>query len=241
MQVIPVIDLKGGAVVHARAGKREHYAPIHSRLCPGSTPLGVVHALLEVHPFATLYIADLDAIEGCGDHAAVIATIVRAFPALTLWIDAGLGDAGAIRDWWARDIATPVIGTEALREDAALREIAAGREAGSWVLSLDYLDADHAHSRTGFDPVSMVDAWPSRVIVMSLRRVGSGMGPDLARLDEIRMRARDRQIFAAGGVRDDDDLRVLAGQSVSGVLVATALHEGGLSRAGIAAVASGPA
>jgi len=241
MQVVPVIDLKAGFVVHARAGKREHYAPIRSRLCADSTPLGIVRALLDVYPFASLYVADLDAIEGRGDHAAAIAAIARAFPALALWVDCGLGDARSCRDWWARDYATPVIGTEALRDGTALREIADEMEAESWVLSLDYLDAGRAQSRSGFDPARMIETWPSRVVVMSLRRVGSEMGPDLSRLDEIRAHAGHRGVFVAGGVRSDEDLRALAEGGASGVLVATALHDGRLSRAGIAAVASGPA
>jgi phosphoribosylformimino-5-aminoimidazole carboxamide ribotide isomerase len=241
MQVIPVIDLKAGVVVHARAGKREHYAPIRSQLCADSSPLTIVRALLEVHPFATLYVADLDAIEGRGDQAALIAAIVRAFPGLTLWVDCGLGDARSCRTSWACDLATPVIGTEALLDADALREVADERGRENWVLSLDYLDSGRAHSRTGFDPASMIETWPSRVIVMSLRRVGSAMGPDFDRLDEIRAHAGDREVIAAGGVRGDEDLRALAERGVSGVLVATALHAGRLSRAGIAAVASGPA
>jgi uncharacterized protein related to proFAR isomerase len=42
-------------------------------------------------------------------------------------------------------------------------------------------------------------------------------------------------------VRGGADLIALAERGVSGVLVATALHEGRLGRAGIAAAASGPA
>ena len=48
--------------------------------------------------------------------------------------------------------------------------------------------------------------WPRRVIVMTLARVGSGAGPDLARLAAIRSIAGGREIYAAGGVRDAADL-----------------------------------
>ena len=46
MQVIPVIDLSRGRVVHARRGQRELYQPLRSPLCVGSEPLAVVEGLL---------------------------------------------------------------------------------------------------------------------------------------------------------------------------------------------------
>ena len=69
MQVIPVIDLKAGHVVHARLGHRAFYRPIETPLATGSGPIDVVTGLLSLHPFATLYVADLDAIGGKGEPA----------------------------------------------------------------------------------------------------------------------------------------------------------------------------
>jgi phosphoribosylformimino-5-aminoimidazole carboxamide ribotide isomerase len=69
--------------------------------------------------------------------------------------------------------------------------------------------------------------WPHRVIVMTLARVGTGGGPDFTRLDEIIGRAGpSRQVYAAGGVRNMDDLKRLRDLGVAGALVATALHTG---------------
>jgi phosphoribosylformimino-5-aminoimidazole carboxamide ribotide isomerase len=237
VEVIPVIDLKAGAVVHARGGEREGYRPLRSCLCADSAPVAVVRALLGVYPFASLYVADLDAIEGRGSHASDIAGIARAFPRLALWIDCGVRDAQRCRDWWGRDVATPVIGTEALADARALAELARERHPDSWVLSLDY------RGDALLGGVALTDTlacWPSRVIVMTLARVGTGAGPDLERIGEISGLAGTRKIYAAGGVRGGVDLIALAARGVSGVLVATALHEGRLDRAGIAAVASGP-
>jgi phosphoribosylformimino-5-aminoimidazole carboxamide ribotide isomerase len=60
---------------------------------------------------------------------------------------------------------------------------------------------------------------------MTLLRVGSGAGPDLARLAAIRSIAGEREIYAAGGVRDAADLLALKTVGASGALIATALHE----------------
>jgi phosphoribosylformimino-5-aminoimidazole carboxamide ribotide isomerase len=54
------------------------------------------------------------------------------------------------------------------------------------------------------------------------------------RLANIKSRAIGRQIYAAGGVRDANDLASLARAGISGALVATSLHDGKLTGAQIA-------
>ncbi len=82
MEVIPVIDLKGGQVVHARAGNRRDYRPIRTPLSRSSAPEDVISGLLGLFPFARLYVADLDAIEGGGDHELVAPDPRVQFPKL---------------------------------------------------------------------------------------------------------------------------------------------------------------
>jgi phosphoribosylformimino-5-aminoimidazole carboxamide ribotide isomerase len=230
MKLIPVIDLKGGEVVHARRGERDSYRPIVSPLCRGSRPEDVVAGLLGVYPFDSLYIADLGAIQGQGDHAREIAALGRAFPQLELWVDCGLGDADACRDWLAGNAGSLVLGSEAVRDPQILRRLGPDLQAGRLILSLDYRG-------DGFlGPTELRDQaedWPARVIAMTLARVGSGAGPDFARLDEVKRHGRGRDIFAAGGVRGGEDLLELARRGISGVLVASALHERRIGRAEI--------
>ena len=78
-----------------------------------------------------------------------------------------------------------------------------------------------------FDDPSL---WPARVIVMTLDRVGSGGGPDVARLQDIASRAGSRRVYAAGGIRDradlDRDSRGGRGRSAGRVGVACAKNYG---------------
>ena len=92
MDVVPVIDLKGGVVVHARRGERDRYRPIETPLSPTSLPIDVVRGLMSLHPFATLYVADLDAITRQGDNDAVVGALKEAFPRVTFWVDNGIAD-----------------------------------------------------------------------------------------------------------------------------------------------------
>ena len=92
MQIIPVLDLKDGTVVRAQMGERDRYRPIETPLAPGGDPVDVARGLLSVHPFQTLYIADLDAIEGRGDNELAIGRLRQALPRMSLWVDNGIAD-----------------------------------------------------------------------------------------------------------------------------------------------------
>ena len=116
MQAIPVIDLMGGEVVRARMGDRASYRPLRSPLSPTSDPIAVVRGLLAVHPFPTLYVADLDAIQRNGDNFPALRRVRAEFPALQMWVDNGAADAAAIEALISADLGAPVIGSESQRD-----------------------------------------------------------------------------------------------------------------------------
>jgi len=95
--IIPVLDLKHGAVVRARAGDRANYRPIVSPLAAGSNPDSVLRGLLGLAPFPIVYIADLDAIAGEGDHRAALWALAEATPQVSFWIDGGFTTLAASR------------------------------------------------------------------------------------------------------------------------------------------------
>ena len=223
-EIIPVIDLMGGVVVHARAGERERYRPLAgSRLCDGAEPAEVVAGLMALHPFRRLYIADLDAIAKRGGHGETVAGLAARFPGRELWVDAGVADAPSLAAVECSG-ARAVIGSES-QQDAALLA-----EPGRAILSLDRRGAER------LDPAGLFDRpelWPEDLIVMTLSRVGSGLGPDLEALADMLAQASGRRIWAAGGVRGPDDLLELRRIGCAGVLVATALHDGRLDAAAL--------
>jgi phosphoribosylformimino-5-aminoimidazole carboxamide ribotide isomerase len=105
-----------------------------------------------------------------------------------------------------------------------------------FVLSLDF----RAGAFQGPSTLLMhVGCWPARVIVMTLDRVGSQSGPDLERLLAVKAAAKDRAIYAAGGVRGADDLASLRNAGITGALVASALHNGQITAADIHALQDG--
>jgi phosphoribosylformimino-5-aminoimidazole carboxamide ribotide isomerase len=223
VEVIPVLDLKGGVVVHARMGMRDQYRPIETPLSTSSEPVDVARGLLSIYPFRTLYIADLDAIEHKGDNDTVLERLRSEFSHLTLWVDNGMADPELAARWLEAELGHLVLGSETQVDDALVRRLAGHDRVA---LSLDYRgDAFLGPA----DLLSDCGQWPGRIIVMTLARVGSGSGPDIGRLTEIKARAAGKRLYAAGGVRDALDLAALAGAGMAGVLVASSLHNGKLA------------
>lgn len=233
--VVPVVDLMDGLVVHARAGERDRYRPLaSSKLAASAEPVAVVEALLALHPFCALYIADLDAIRGRGAQSALLAELATRFPQLDFWVDAGIATETRLRELLAVPGLRPVLGSES-QEDPKLLERASALAPGRILLSLDW------RGEEALDPAGLgehPDLWPEEVIVMTLGRVGTGSGPDLARLEKVRdVAGSTRRVWAAGGVRGLEDLLLLRERGIAGALVATALHDGRLDRGALARLA----
>ncbi|GJE52236.1 1-(5-phosphoribosyl)-5-[(5-phosphoribosylamino) methylideneamino] imidazole-4-carboxamide isomerase [Methylobacterium tardum] len=222
--VIPVLDLRGGRVVRARRGERSSYAPIETPLAKGSAPDAVARGLLNAWPATLLYVADLDAIiDGAAPDLRALESIARACPGVGLWVDAGFAAAAGVEAFLAAGLGRPVIGSESQSDPGLVRRL--GDRA---VFSLDTRGAERLGPAALHDDPSL---WPPEVIAMTLAQVGAGAGPDVATLGALRVRAPDRRLYAAGGVRGPDDLRALRDAGLAGALVASALHDGTLSRA----------
>jgi phosphoribosylformimino-5-aminoimidazole carboxamide ribotide isomerase len=230
MELIPVLDLKGGRVVRALMGERRNYHPIKTPLANTSDPVDVMRGLLSIYPFGIFYAADLDAIEGRGGNGAVLARL-KTQGAAGLWVDNGLAERLAVQGWIDEGLGDLVIGSETQKNAALLRDLGSEQRI---ILSLDFRGDQFQGPPAVFDAV---EAWPHRVIVMSLGRVGSGAGPDLALLDRVQKAAGpQRKIYAAGGIRDGADLITLHRAGVYGALIASCLHEGRLTAAEIGAL-----
>ena len=224
MDIIPVIDIKNGQVVHAQGGRRDSYRPIQTPLSPTSEPADVAAGLLRLAPFRHLYIADLDAIEGRMPNDTAIRSIAETVPGVELWIDNGIGDAQAASAWLQRWPHSLVIGSESQHDSATITSL---RSDPRVLLSLDFRgDAFQGPATLLHDP----PLWPARIIVMTLARVGVAAGPDTERVAAIVTQTGARAVFGAGGVRHAADIGALKSAGAAGVLVATALHTGALGR-----------
>jgi Uncharacterized protein related to proFAR isomerase (HisA) len=214
--------------MRARMGLRETYRPIETPLSPSAEIESVAQGLRKIHPFSTFYVADLDAIEHGADRCAAADALSVLQPRPEVWLDAGFRGAAEVEEALGAPQVFVVLGSESQANTDLL--VALGTHP-RMILSLDFRDD------TFMGPPAILSEpalWPKRVIVMTLDKVGARRGPDFERLQAIRDIAGNCEIFAAGGVRNAEDLKRLDEMGVAGALVATSLHSGELGSAEIA-------
>jgi HisA/HisF family protein len=239
MRVVPVIDLKDGTAVHAVRGERERYRPVRSVLAgDDGDPLVPARAFRSELGLDELYVADLDAITGDGDHAAVLRALARE---ARIMVDAGVSEPEAA--WALLDLGVHrvIVGTETLSGPDALDRLLAELPDGALTLSVDLRDGRSLSPDPELAGLPALDAVARlhraglrEAIVLDLARVGSGAGPDVALIAEIHAAFPDLGLLAGGGVRDIEDLRALDAAGAAGALVATALHSGVIGPAELA-------
>jgi phosphoribosylformimino-5-aminoimidazole carboxamide ribotide isomerase len=240
LRLIPVLDVLHGQVVRGVGGRRNEYRPIVSRLTSSTDPVEVARALVTTFQPAELYLADLDAITGSRLDLDLYRAIRDLGP--RLWVDAGIRDAEG-----ARKVATAdcdvVAGLETVTGPDVLRDIVAAVGPERVVFSLDLRNGvplrdwpDRGGRPPGL-PDSFGQAWrpvPTLIviginclIVLDLARVGGGSGTGTEELcRQLAAEYPHVDLVAGGGIAGPADLDRLAALGVSGVLVASALHDG---------------
>ncbi|MEE9332314.1 MAG: HisA/HisF-related TIM barrel protein [Methylophilaceae bacterium] len=223
MHIIPVIDLLNGTIVHAKKGERSCYAPMTSCLTKSSQPLDIVKAFMDIYPFKTLYIADLNAIQALentgANHINIIAEINAVFPDVELWVDAGITTIRNAKKWAALQV-NPVLGSESFSTLAQYQSLASSFN-NAFTLSLDFPPQGYK------GPSVLIQSsqyWPSNIIVMSLAKVGTNSGIDTETIKSIMAKTNHHAIYAAGGIRHSEDVDQLKQLGVKGCLLASALH-----------------
>jgi phosphoribosylformimino-5-aminoimidazole carboxamide ribotide isomerase len=245
VRVIPVIDLMNGQVVRGVAGRRSEYRPIDSRIAADAQPATVARALVEHFGFDTVYAADLDAIVHGQPNVDEWKQISDA--GLRLWLDAGVGtpQAAVAFEKQLKSIVTNptiVVGLESLITPTIVMDLAGEMairfRATSFAFSLDLQNGR---------PLTRIDWWKDmppieiahwlmkfgvrRLIVLDLADVGVGGGTRTLELcREIRRKFPAIELIAGGGVRGIEDLKRLADAGCDAALVASALHDGRLTR-----------
>lgn len=234
MQIIPVMDLKDGVVVHGVAGQRDKYQPIESQLACDATPGSVAAALREYTDCTNFYIADLNAIAGAEPDWDAYDAIAAQH--VTLMIDSGTADPDRARAFMARAesldyISGVVVALEALASSDCLPELQQ-ITGNCGIFSLDLQEGQlltRIKDWQSRSPLAIgqlaIDAGFQRLVVLDLAQVGVNQGVsthDVCRT--LSATNPNLELISGGGVRHHRDLQQLEAAGCQGALVASALH-----------------
>lgn len=236
MRILPVLDVMRGDVVRGVGGQRAAYRPLVGRLTPSSRPLDVASALRAHFGKEEIYLADLDALAGA-EPAWETFTALREH-GFRLWVDAGVKqvtDACQLADAGVESV---VVGLESVAGPAVLGQIVSDFDTRV-VFSLDLRNGEPLGDRAAWQgadagaiAAQAVGLGVRRLLVLDLACVGMSAGLGTRELCARLCTAYPNvEVSAGGGVRDRTDLEELRCCGVAAVLVASALHDGRLSRA----------
>ena len=239
--VIPVLDLMIGQIVLAKAGNRDAYRPVHSRLTNSSHPPSVAQAIFNQTGCDCLYLADIDSFAGANPNWAVYNELLNI--GFGLWVDA---------NWMAGDRCDQI--SDKIENPSRLKVILSSETMGNAkqfarfddliqrgiepIFSLDkkgdsmITQPGELTERTPLELVNMAYSHGVRnVILLDLDSVGTmagvssesdGLGP---LIQEITSELKDIRLISGGGVRDAADVQALLDVGCQHVLVASAIHE----------------
>ena len=231
MKILPVLDLLGGQVVRAVAGRRDEYRALQSDLTTEVTPRGVATALQRTFGFREFYVADLDAILTDQPAWSDLRALVEL--GLSLTADLGVRDVERARQAVDAGVARVVVGLESCPSPHDLKAIIEAIGPDRALFSLDLMSGR---------PMAASPAWPAppldiaraahdagitSLIVLDLAAVGETNG--LLTVDLCRAIRRDPalasvELLTGGGIRRAADLGSLAAIPIDGVLISSALH-----------------
>lgn len=232
-RILPVLDVMGGQVVRAVAGRRSEYRPVRSVLTNSTDPRAVAGALVTATWSECLYLADLDAItRGCPDFGPMLA--IQTDEVAVLY-DGGFRTADELRACDRAGGRYFVVGSE-----TAGPAVLAGAPVDRIVVSIDLFGGQLLGDWRAWGvsgpraAVEVADAvlgrGVERLIILDLARVGTGCGSGTEHLVTA---CKDRypgcRVIAGGGVRDWSDVDRLVAAGADRVLVASALHDGSIT------------
>lgn len=235
MQILPVLDILDAVVVRGIAGRREEYRPLVSQLTTSSEPLAVANAIRDQLGVNQFYVADLDGIlKQHPNHSLYQRLISEGF---TLLIDTGIRDPDQARLIAETTKADLIVGLESCRSPQDLKRTAAMIPDVAFSLDLFQGKPHFSLDAVGWSPHpaeivrQVIGSDVKTLIVLDLADVGKATGGSTDLLCRfIRSGFPDIRLIAGGGVRGPQDLSRLAGLGLDAVLVASALHDGRITR-----------
>lgn len=224
MLVVPSLDLRHGSVVRLLKGDFDQQTTY------ASDPLPLARGYAESGA-RRLHVVDLDAALGDGDNRAHVELLVREL-GIEVQVAGGIRTSEDVRGWLDCGAAATVLGTTAVRQPELLAEIAS-RHPGRVLAALDVKAGQPAV--TGWSDVASMtvpamlarweDASVAGVVLTSIDRDGTLLGPDLDVLRLARGATRHPLTYS-GGIGRIEDLASIADAGADAVILGKSLLEG---------------
>ena len=235
MEIIPAIDLRGGAVVRLLQGNYDRQTTF------GDDPVGVAQGF-EADGAPRIHVVDLDgAREGRRTQAAEVRAVAAAV-GIPIELGGGLRSADVIAEVIADGVDRVVLGTAAVEEPDLIERALAAHGSERVVVGIDAREgivSVAGWTESGAIPAvdllnQMADMGVRRFIYTDITRDGTLTSPNFAAVSDMVERADaagGARIIASGGIAEIDHLRTLANLGAEGAIIGAAIYLGTLDLA----------
>jgi len=227
MEIIPAIDISGGRCVRLFKGQKGTEKIYYEN------PLDALDFWIN-QGAERLHFVDLDGAWGSGKNKELLKNMVKKAKDSTLKVQIG----GGIRDYEsAIDLINIgadriIIGTLAVKKPEIVKKLAENVGSERIIVALDYKEGKisiHGWTeQTDKNPFifakKIAKQGAGYILFSSVEADGAFTGPDIINIEKL-MKSVDIPIYAAGGVRNEDDLISLKEIGVYGVIVGKAFYE----------------
>jgi phosphoribosylformimino-5-aminoimidazole carboxamide ribotide isomerase len=226
MEFIPAIDLLDGRLVRLHKGDYDKVT-VYS-----DDPSGQAK-LFQEQGAKRLHVVDLDgARDGKPGNTDVIEGILRAAPGLAVQIGGGVRNAASAKQWLDLGASRVVMGTAAIREPEATRELSAAHP-GRLVIALDARDGmiavagwREATDKKLTEVAADVDSWGVGAILFTdIDRDGTREGPAVEATASLQS-SLQTTVIASGGIAKLEDLSELRAAGVRAAVCGRAIYAG---------------
>lgn len=235
MEIIPAIDLRGGAVVRLLQGNYDRQTTFDD------DPVRVARRF-EADGAPRIHVVDLDgAREGRRTQASEVRAVAAAV-GVGVQLGGGLRSPADLADAFADGVDRVVLGTAAVEEPALVEQALAAHGAERVVVGIDARDG--IVSVAGWTEASEIAAadllermaglGARRFIYTDITRDGTLTSPNFAAVSEMVERADaagGARVVASGGIAEIAQLRTLAELGAEGAIVGSAIYRDALDLA----------
>lgn len=228
MIVVPALDLLAGRVV--RLGEHGDFDRPTAYARDGDQTVGLGRRYVDAGA-RRLHVVDLDAARGTGDNRLLVQRLVTEAGA-EVEVAGGVRSELDARRWLEVGAAAVVMGTAAVRQPELLARVAAAHP-GRVLAALDVREGRPAVAGwSALEELTVADvlvrwreAAPAGVVVTSVDRDGTLLGPDLRLLSEVRSRT-GLPVTYSGGIASLGDLRAVSAAGAAAVILGRSLLAG---------------
>lgn len=238
VRILPVLDVLEGRVVRGVAGKRSEYRPIVSNLTTSDDPFAVVSAIKNTFGLTKFYLADLDGILHERPNRSLYRRLADA--GFLLLADAGCRNRQQAAALLSDGVHQLIVALEYCESPSQLSDIISQISNVTFSLDLKNGVPVRPERSQGWskDPCEImrqaVDCGTRSILVLDLLDVGMNTGGSTDRLCQFaKKNFPSIPVLTGGGVRGPSDLWRLEQLGIDAVLVASALHDGRLTRSDV--------